>query len=179
MHQIPDYHDIDSKTAVILAYANWEGFYNDCVNVYINFLRGSGKKICETDWMLLTGALGSEFQSLRDRHHSEEAKRQFVFKLKENLEYSFNEFDVSIISARSNLNFDRITYNYNLMNFDISSLQKSRIRLDQELVKWRHAVAHGDSPNLSAMDIASHLDFAAKLLLEIADNFQSGILERE
>ena len=33
---------IACKAVVVLAYANWEGFYNECVRTYLNFLREKG-----------------------------------------------------------------------------------------------------------------------------------------
>ena len=175
---ITDPSGVNSKATVVLTYANWEGFYNDCVYTYVQFLRECGRKVRETDWMLLIGAFNSDFESLRAQNHSAEAKRQFVANLKERLECGFEAFDSTTIEARSNLNFKRLAYNYHLMNFDLKSLQKFRIRLDKELVGWRHGVAHGDAPDLSAMDIADHVDFTALLLLVIADSFQYAMLER-
>ncbi len=64
------------------------------------------------------------------------------------------------------------------MNFDLTSIQKFRNRLDKELVGWRHGVAHGDQPDLTSLDIADHVDFTAELLIVIADHFQYAMLER-
>jgi len=169
---------VSSKAAVVLTYANWEGFYNECLQTYMEFLRERGKKVRETDWMLLVCAFHREFESLRDKNHSADSRRDFIVRLKDRLECDFVQFDSSAIAAKSNLNFERLAYNYSLMNFDLGALQKFRIRLDKELVEWRHRVAHGDSPDLSAMDIADHVDFAAHLLIVIADNFQYAMLER-
>lgn len=83
-----------------------------------------------------------------------------------------------VIEARSNLNFDRLSENFELLSFDLNTLQRFRIRLDRELVGWRHGVAHGDPPDLSTLDINNHVDFTANLLLALADSFQSGMLER-
>ena len=169
---------VSSKATVVLTYANWEGFYNDCVQVYVEFLRERGKKVRDTDWMLLVCAFDRAFNSLRDKNHSAEARRDFVERLKGQLECDFSQFDPCAIAAKSNLNFERLAYNYGIMNFDLRALQRFRLRLDKELVGWRHSVAHGDSPDLSGMDIAGHVDFAARLLIVIADNFQYAMLER-
>jgi hypothetical protein len=175
---IADPSGVSSKAAVVLTYANWEGFYNECLETYVEFLKGRGRKVRETDWMLLVCAFHREFESLRDKNHSAEARRDFVDRLKDKLECDFEKFDSTAIEAKSNLNFRRLAYSYSLMNFDLSGLQKFRLRLDKELVDWRHRVAHGDSPDLSAMDISDHVDFAAGLLIVIADNFQYAMLER-
>jgi hypothetical protein len=57
-------------------------------------------------------------------------------------------------------------------------MQRFRIRLDKEVVGWRHSVAHGDPPDLSALAIADHVEFTANLLIILADRFQYAMLER-
>ena len=48
---------IGSKAVVVLTYAHWEGFYNDCVKSYVDFLRENGGLMRDIDWMMLAGAL--------------------------------------------------------------------------------------------------------------------------
>ena len=163
---------------MVLTYANWERCSDECLQAYMQFLQEQGKNITKR-WMLLVCAFHREFKSLEnEENHSAEARRDFVERLRSRLECDFKQFDPSPIAAKSNLNFERLAYNYSLMNFDLKPLQKFRIRLDKELVEWRHRVAHGNSPDLSAMDIADHVDFAARLLILVADNFQYAMLER-
>src|SRR5438874_3639 len=105
----PDPENIRSKAVVVLTYASWEGFYNECVQAYVRFLRERGGRIRDTDWMLLVSAFNRDFESLRARNHSSLAKRQFVADLKARLECSFDEIDLQIIEARSNLDFERLS----------------------------------------------------------------------
>jgi hypothetical protein len=169
---------VNPKAVAVLTYANWEGFYNECVREYVRFLIDGGKKVCDVDWMLLVGTINSDFEALRAKNHSVDAKHQFVAHLRERLECGFDSFDCTSIEARSNLDFKRLSQNYRVLSFDLTPVQRFRIRLDKELVAWRHSVAHGDSPDLSNLDIASHVDFVADLLVVIADTFQQAIVDR-
>ena len=173
-----DPSNVRSKAAVVLAYASWEGFYNEWVEIHVAFLTERGGKVRETDWMLLVGAFNADFECLRAKNHSVDARHQFVANLKARMECGFDVFDRATIQARSNLDYKRIARNYSVLNFELSSLQRFRIRLDKELVGWRHSVAHGDLPDLSALDIAEHVDFTAHLLSVIADCFQYAMLNR-
>jgi len=128
--------------------------------------------------MLLVSAFNSDFEALRDRNHSAHAKRRFVADLKARLECGFDALDVRIIEARSNLDYERLSENFEVLNFDLAPIQRFRIRLDRELVGWRHGVAHGEPPDLSALDINNHIDFTGHLLIVVADGFQSAMLER-
>lgn len=173
-----DVYGVASKMVVVLSYANWEGFYNECVRSYLRFLVEKGGKVREWDWMLLVSALHKDFESLRDRNHSFRSRQDFVKNLQSRIECGFDAVEGKIVEARSNLDFAKISQNYDLLNFDLSTIKRFRIRLDKELVGWRHAVAHGDSPSLKAMDVDAHTQFASDLLLLIADDFQSAMLAR-
>jgi hypothetical protein len=173
-----DIYGVASKAVVVLAYANWEGFYNECVRTYMRFLIEKGGRIRDSDWLLLVSALHSDFESMRDRNHSLEARQKFVENLKIKIDCGFDAIDTSIVEARSNLDFARLSQNYSLLSFDLSAMQRVRNRLDKELVGWRHAVAHGDSPDLTSMDVETLIDFASSLLVMIADRFQYAMLGR-
>ncbi len=177
-HPAPDPTHIFSKAAIVLAYANWEGFYNDCANVYVGFLQECGGKIRDRDWMLLIGALNTEFNSLKDRNHSDEARLSFIKALKDKLECGFDLLDTRFVTARSNLDFARLSWCFSILGFDLGPLQPHRIKLDRELVQWRHLVAHGSQPDLSAMNIRAHVEFASEMLLVLADQFQQAMLQR-
>ena len=169
---------IASKAVVVLTYANWEGFYYECVRTYLNFLREKGGRVRDSDWMLLLSAFHADFESMRDRNHSFKSRQQFVENLKVRLDCGFDALDATVVEARSNLDFTRLTQNYLLLNFDPTSIESSRNRLDKELVGWRHAVAHGDSPDLTAMDVSAHVEFVSKLLILVSDRFQCSMLDR-
>jgi RiboL-PSP-HEPN len=167
-----DVYGVASKAVIVLAYANWEGFYNECVRAYLRFLAEKGGKVRDQDWMLLLGALHADFESLRDRNHSAASRQNFVKNLQTRIDCGFDAVNGTIVEARSNLDFARLAENYGVLNFDLSTIHKVRNRLDKELVGWRHAVAHGDSPNFTTMDVAAHINFASSLLILIADHFQ-------
>ena len=173
-----DTFGIGSKAVVVLSYAHWEGFYNDCVKSYVYFLRTNGGRMREADWMMLVGALSSQFQSLYDRKHSHEARREFIEHFREILECGYDRFDSEVVQARSNLDFCRLQGNYDILKFDVQRLQRYRLRIDHEIVSWRHQVAHGDQPDLSQLDVEKHIDLVSGLLLIIADQFQEAMLTR-
>ena len=174
----PFFGAIYSKATLVLCYGVWEGFYNLCVSEYFEFLKARGGRIGKRNWMLLLGVLNSNLESLKDRNHSDKARFDFVQDLKGRIDSKYGEIDDNPVKARSNLNYDRLLLNYNILNFDVSALQKHRIRLDRELVGWRNAVAHGEAPDLSNFDIVEHVNFTAELLVVLSDSFQQGMLKR-
>ena len=85
-----DVYGVASKAVVVLAYANWEGFYNECVRAYLRFLAEKGGKVRDQDWMLLLGALHADFESLRDRNHSAASRQNFVKNLQTRIDCGFD-----------------------------------------------------------------------------------------
>jgi hypothetical protein len=168
--------DIESKALVVLAYAHWEGFYNDCTRAYLSFLRTANAQVSSVSWPLLAGALSSEIDRMRDRNHSMEARIDFIQSIQAALTCDFGGYDDKSIMARSNLDFAKLSLNWRLMSFELSPFQAYRLRIDKELVGWRHQVAHGDSPDLTRMDAGAHIDLVTTLQLMVADQFQEGMM---
>ncbi|MGW6625706.1 MAE_28990/MAE_18760 family HEPN-like nuclease [Nocardia sp. NPDC055002] len=168
---------VRSKALVVLSYAAWEGFYNECVDFYCDFLQMQGRKVSDAGWPMLVGALEAEFESLRSRNHSASAKRQFVDSLKARLACDFGSFDRKSVKARSNLNWEKLEHNFQLLSFEISPFFLHRNRLDREVVGWRHGVAHGDAPNLGSLDVEEHIKLVSEVMRLVADAFQEAMLE--
>jgi hypothetical protein len=169
---------VQSKALVVLSYAAWEGFYNECVDAYCDFLVARGTKVAEAGWNLLVGVLEAQFESLRGRNHSPAAKRDFTEALKQLLTCDFTEFDRKAIKARSNLNWQRLTESFLLLDFDVSALQKHRNRLEVEVVGWRHGVAHGSAPSLGQLDADGHIRLVGDVMVLVADAFQAAMLDQ-
>jgi hypothetical protein len=160
----------------VLTYAAWEGFYNECVDTYCSFLRMRGKKVSDVEWKMIVGVLNAEFESLRNRNHSRIARRDFVQKLQAKLVCDFASFDATTVKARSNLDWEKLDHNFQILNFDLGPLQRHRHRLDVEIVGWRHGVAHGSAPSLSTMNAADHITLVGEVMMLVADAFQSAML---
>lgn len=166
---------VRSKAVIVLSYAHWEGFYNDCVLEYITFLKESRKSVQTVSWPMLVGLLQPDFQRLRDRNHSHKAMVHFTKSLELNISKDFREFDAEVVLARSNLDFSKVRNNFEVLGLDCARLQRWRLKIDNELVGWRHGVAHGSDPDLSLVSIDEHVSFTQEMLLLLSDLFQEKI----
>ena len=175
---VSDPMGVQSKALVVLSYAAWEGFYDDCVEAYCNFMKVQGSKVSDVGWGMLVGVLSAEFMSLRDRRHSLASRKRFVDDLQQKLSADFNRFDRSVISAQSNLDWDKLEQSFGILNFDLNQFQKYRNRLNKELVSWRHGVAHGSAPSLGSLDAAGHISLVADLMMLVSDAFQAAMVEQ-
>lgn len=168
---------VQSKALVVLSYAAWEGFFNECVDAYCEFLLSRGMKVADVGWNLMVGVLEAQFESLRGRNHSPAAKRDFTIGLKDAMGCDFTEFDRKPLKARSNLNWDRLAESFLLMDFDVTPLLRHKNRLEVEIVGWRHGVAHGSAPNLGQLDASDHVRLVGEVMVLVADAFQAAMLD--
>ncbi|NNU16886.1 hypothetical protein HK107_11210 [Parvularcula sp. ZS-1/3] len=171
-----DTSNIASQSVVVLCYAHWEGFYADCVKTYIDFLVARGQRVRETNWLFMVGVLDGAFQSLVDRNASWEAKLDFVESLETRLDTDFSGFNRTCVKPRSNLDADQIALNGRILGIQFEQVHHDRLRINRQLVKWRHEVAHGNEPDLSDVNIVDHCNLTISLLLHIADKFQEKIV---
>lgn len=168
---------LHSKSVIVLSYAHWEGFYNDCISIYTDFMKDSGKSVSDLSWPMLIGLLQPDLQRLRDRNHSHQAAVEFAARFQQVIGSDFSKFDKEVVSSRSNLDFKKLKENFEILGFDHQPFLRWRLKIDNELVRWRHGVAHGDEPDLSTMDIKEHVGFTQHLLLMLSDVFQSEMLK--
>lgn len=166
-----------ARATVVLCYANWEGFYNECVEHFFGFCALRALSASQISWNLLIGVLSADFSMVYNRNNSRDAQLEFLSGLHVKLASMAAEVDRTVVSARSNLNFAKLSENWHCLGMDLSSMQKHRNRIDKELVGWRHAVAHGDSPDLSKMDASRHVSFTSEVMLAVSDRFQERMLD--
>lgn len=170
------FYGVPAKAVIVLAYSHWEGFYNECIAIYLDHLKAAGARVTDVRWSMLVGLLRPQLQRLRDKNHSVEAELDFVEALQGTLREDFIGFDHSVVASKSNLDFHKLTHNFRVLGFDIRRFQKWRLRIDRELVGWRHSVAHGDNPDLTNLYVKNHISFTQELLLALADIFQEEII---
>jgi len=162
------------KSLIVSCYAHWEGFYNDCANAFLDAASSSGRAAREISPRLLVGVFSKNFARLRDMNHSRKAQRDFVDQL--NLNEGFSTFDKSCVLARSNLNFEALSYNYTLIGMDVGHIQPFRLKLDKEIVGYRHELAHGGEIDMAEVDMASHVAVVDGIMRIVAGDFQAKII---
>ncbi|MDJ0932605.1 MAE_28990/MAE_18760 family HEPN-like nuclease [Breoghania sp.] len=136
--------EVASRSVVVLCYAEWEGFYNECVEYFIEFLK----------------------------ENSLLSRVELIESVLEILDADFERFEKNFVKSKFNLNFSKLEINFSIIGLEIVRLKIYRNRINKDLVLWRHKIAHGDAPDLSLLDARSHVHFTSNLLLEISDIFQ-------
>lgn len=150
------------RAATVISYAHWEGYYADCCEIYYEFIEKIGVRCVDVNEDISLALITSEFDRLFSRGNNVESKLEFYRSIRKHEERSLKGADRSLIKPRSNLNFDRLRFSLDVLGGDIGRFQKLRIRLDNELVRARHSVAHGGAVELDekALDELTRLSEA-------------------
>lgn len=165
-----------ARATVVLCYANWEGFFNECVEHFFEFCALKGILASQVSWNLLLGVFAPDFEMVFNRNNSRESQLKFLASMQGRLGSLTTDVNQNIVQARSNLDFAKVVENWSCLGIQPAVLNKHRNRIDKELVGWRHSVAHGDSPDLSKMDASKHVQFTSEVMLIVSDCFQERML---
>lgn len=166
---------LTSRCVVLLSYAHWEGYCADCVNTFVDYSEAMGFTYDQLPKDLVIGAVSSALDSYRDRADNVRTRLELLNALEGVAASPFSGFDRTVILPRSNLNFERLKFIFSTMDADINPFQKHRIRIDRELVGWRHPVAHGEMFILDHSKVTSHTQFCDELMFLMKDTFESAL----
>ncbi|MBE7635939.1 hypothetical protein GUA87_03725 [Sneathiella sp. P13V-1] len=166
-----------SRAVIVLCYAHWEGYFADCINTLIDYFQQAGFSYYNLNENFILGAVTPIFDSYKNKTDNLANRLTVTQELRGIKNQDFALFDRKVLLPRSNLNFDRLRFVYSILGEDIQPFQKHRIRLDGELVKWRHMVAHGEMFTMENDFVKSHTQLCEELMLLIGDTFENLIYE--
>lgn len=167
--------EVAAQSLIVMSCAHWEGFFNFCVDLYIDAVNAAEKNIAQINPALLACEIDPHLMSLRDRNFRIDARPDFarqVFALSDHKKITS---DHSILKAASNLDFKRLRNCLKALDVDESRLLRYQNFIVHELVKWRHQVAHGDEPDLSTADLIAHSHRAEELLIIVLEIFSDRV----
>lgn len=168
---------MSSRSIVVLCYAHWEGFCSSCVNIFVDHLESLNLTYGSVPVDFGLGAVSANLDSYRDKADNLNSRIDLARSFRGLEVKPFENFDRKIILPRSNLNFERLRFIFSVINLDVQPFQKHRIRIDNELVKWRHQIAHGQMFTLDDDKVLSHTKFCEELMFLIKDAFEIAISE--
>jgi hypothetical protein len=167
--------DAGAQAIIVLCYAHWEGFFNFCVDQYVECVNSLGRAIIDINPALLACEIGPHIISLRDRNFRVELRPEFARKVCELMSCKLVSQSVSILKAASNLDFDRLRTCLNALDIPEDSFLPHRNFITYELTGWRHQVAHGGEPALGSADLIAHSHRTEDLLLIVKESFEDRI----
>lgn len=164
-----------AQSLIVMCYAHWEGYFNFCVELYIEAVNLAGKEIIQLNPALLACEIDPFLMSLKDRNFRIEARPDFARKVFGVSGPKTISSDISILKAASNLDFKRLRVCLDTLDVDNSRLLPHENFIKHQLVKWRHQVAHGDEPELEEADLVGHSIRTEDLLAIILEIFSDRV----
>lgn len=162
-----------SRAIVVLSYAHWEGYCASSAGTLIDYLEAKKTRYSLLPLDMMLGAMSGALDSYRNTADNLDSRRRLLKFFQEVHGSHIEKFDRRVILPRSNLNFQRLRFIHEVIGADIQPFQKHRLKIDKELVAWRHLVAHGEMFTLENSLAADHTKFCEELMFLIKDTFES------
>lgn len=164
-----------SRSIVVLSYAHWEGYCKNSANIFMDYLEEIKIPYANLPPDMFLGAVSNALDSYRDTADNLNSRKKLLNEFRSQVGGTFSNFDRRIILPRSNLNFERLQFICATIGADVQPFQKHRLKIDKELVKWRHEVAHGELFILGEEYAESHTRLCEELLFLTKDVFEATI----
>lgn len=165
-----------SRSIVVLSYAHWEGYCSKCASIFVDYLEAKKVPYQQLPPDMLLGAMSAALDSYRDTADNLNSRRKLVQYFLSAYGSSVEKYDRRVILPRSNLNFERLRFIHEVIGASVVPFQKYRLKIDKELVAWRHLVAHGEMFVLDSTKVASHTHLCEELLFLTKDVFENSLL---
>ncbi|SDW17482.1 hypothetical protein SAMN05444358_101126 [Ruegeria halocynthiae] len=166
-----------SRAIVVLSYAHWEGYCASCAGTFIDYLEAKKVPYSLLPPDMMLGAVSHALDSYRDTADNLVSRRKLLKLQQQAYTGHIERYDRRVILPRSNLNFDRLRFIHEIIGAEIQPFQKYRLKIDKELVAWRHLVAHGEMFALENLLAADHTKLCEELMFLTKDTFEPFLFE--
>jgi hypothetical protein len=173
--QNPDPHRLSciARSAVVLAYAHWEGFVKRGSGDYIKFINSASVKVADLKFPFQAAYVLSAF-----KRASSSVKTRYLGELLQEIDARRAEvFAVSpdkCIDTESNLSSTVFKEIVQGVGLDILPLYETRsVFIDQRIVSARNQVAHGELVSFDSADVRDRIDGVRLLIDAYADQLKN------
>ncbi|MFF6957389.1 MAE_28990/MAE_18760 family HEPN-like nuclease [Streptomyces sp. NPDC008317] len=177
----PDPHRLSciARSAIVLAYAHWEGFVKQSSSDYVNYVNGVRIKVSELKFSLQAAHVSSSF-----KRAAASSKTRYLGEMLEEIDRRRNEiFKVSpekCIDTESNLSSLVFKDILRGIGLDVLPLYETRsVFIDRRLVKARNQVAHGELVSFDAVDVEDRIDGVRLLIDSYAEQLKKAVASNE
>lgn len=170
--------DVLIRSGVLLLYAHWEGYVKKVCEGFFYYLNFKGLKYSQLQTNFIALGVSEEFNwNFPQKKYSSYAKA-VSFVLDRAKECKFN-IDVSArVDTKSNLNYEVLLNLLNMLGIVCDHFKNNQHHIDNRLLKYRNAIAHGErtdnNPDLNiTFDDFTDLD---SRIGELMDHFETLVI---
>lgn len=166
------------RSGVLLLYAHWEGYVKKVCEGFFCYMNFKGLKYSQLQPNFMALGVSEEFNwNFPQKKYSSYAKA-VTFVLNKAQERNFN-IDVSArVDTKSNLNYEVLLNLLNMLGVVYEHFENNQHHIDNRLLKYRNAIAHGErtdnNPDLNiTFDDFTDLD---SRIGELMDHFETLVI---
>lgn len=165
------------RTGVVLLYSHWEGFAKSCARSYLTYLIGQGKSFKHLKPCFKFFAVGEILEGSRKinlANYSMFERTQALFL--EPLDQKFHLDPEPFISTKEHQNLNSAEFKALVLKLGIEYLPIYQLReklIDEQLLKYRNAVAHGDLVHDDLEDLPGTYKILSTKILECLETFRN------
>lgn len=185
IHQSRDSHNQTLlRAGVLLMYSHWEGYIKKVCEAFFHYMNFKGMKYCVLNDNFVALGIAEKFNGNFPQKKFNSYSASVNFVLNESKEEKF-KIDVALrIDTKSNLNSEVLSELLGMVGVDDSHFISNKYHIDNRLLKYRNAIAHGErtenNPDLF-FDIDEFNDLYSRIneLTDFFENIVSNHLELE
>ena len=165
------------KSIITLSYANWEGYIKYCVEQYLEYINKKNLLFNQLKNNFKQISLGKHFKN-NNKYNFEDIKTQkkfYEFFMENNEVFKINQKRMS--ENIGNLNYDAIKKILMQLGFPEDLYCNELGFIDEQLVKHRNNIAHGEKKNEDDIDFEMIYGQIKVRLLNMMQLFHDKILE--
>jgi len=159
------------RSAIVMLYANWEGFIRNAANYYVVYVFDQGlqlKQLTKGFWTIdLYNDFQLIFQSKKKMLQSQFLDELFI-KIENDKHKNFiDKEDKRFINTNSNLNYDRFQDIIKVIELK-NEFNLTQNMIDTNLLKNRNFIAHGERTFLNKEDTLEVIDYVLNIMEEFS-----------
>jgi hypothetical protein len=136
------------RCASVMLYAHWEGFVKNSAESYLTYVKFQKLKLNQVNSNILALSLK---QKIKEFSLTNKATLhvEFVNFFQNNLSEKVSFSETDSIKTQSNLNSVILKEIFATIGLEISNYELKSNLIDQQLIKYRNDIAHGNQPPLN------------------------------
>lgn len=159
---------IYARVLILILYAHWEGFIKNISQYYIQYVHHQSLKGKELNHGFVTISQLEELKCFIESNVSLKVK---IYKnILNNLEKKVNVPYDYVVSTYSNLNSKTLVEICSILGLDENKYSLKKGIIDQQLIKNRNDIAHGEIINIEPSDAIKIYDNIVNILTEFKND---------
>lgn len=169
------------KVLVVMLYAHFEGFFKDCMELYIQHINSSAGLLEDFNDSIIAASLNREYGSFEDTNHkckeltsippAEDFLHRFHRRKELTSIFTSNflrkqiRVREAIVNTKSNLSYDVLQANMYILGLDCNKFDGEKSNINK-LVNLRNSVAHGSQKDPIEFSELEVLEKSITMLME-------------